>query len=261
VTAYFLLGIIQGLAEFLPISSSGHLVLAERLFGLSSPGLVCEACLHLGTLAAVLLVFRSDLADLARALSPRGTVERRKEIGFLVLGTAPIIVLGLLLRDSADWWFHSLWIVGIGWLATAILLLVADRQARRATDAPLTAAGSLGVGVAQAISLAPGVSRSGFTMAAGILVGLSPRRAARFSFLLSIPAVAGAAALTLWDAARSGWGGISISGILLGSGVAFVVGYAALRAFLGVVARGRWAWFAAYCAALSVTSLLLAALS
>ena len=259
---YLILGVIQGLTEFLPVSSSGHLVLAERLFGFSSPGLICEACLHLGTLAAVLIVFRADVADLVRALSPHGTIDRRKEIGFLVLGTVPIIVVGLLVRGSADRWFHSLWAIGIGWLATAVFLLLADGRARRAAAALPTAAGSLGIGIAQAVSLTPGVSRSGFSMAAGILVGMSPERAARFSFLLSIPAVAGAAALTLWDAARGGTlGNVNLAGVLLGTGVAFVVGLVALRAFLRLVARGRWAWFAAYCAVLSIVSILLAAFS
>jgi undecaprenyl-diphosphatase len=262
VITYLILGVIQGLTEFLPVSSSGHLVLAERLFGFSSPGLVCEACLHLGTLAAVLLAFHADVADLARAFSPRGSVDRRKEIGFLVLATVPIIVAGLPVRGSADRWFHSLWVVGIGWLATAVFLLLADGRARRAAAASPTAVGALGIGVAQAVSLVPGVSRSGFTMSAGILAGLSPERAARFSFILSIPAVAGAAALTLWDAARSSApGDVNVAGLLLGTVVAFAVGLVALRAFLRLVARGRWAWFAAYCAALSITAILLAAFS
>ncbi len=259
---YLVLGLIQGVTEFLPVSSSGHLVLAERLFGLSSPGLICEACLHLGTLAAVLVVFRADLAELVRALTPRGNVDRRKEIGFLVVGTVPIVVVGLLLRGAADAWFHSLWVVGVGWLATAAMLVAADRRACRTGSAAPSAAGSLGIGIAQSVALVPGVSRSGFSIGAGILVGLRPERAARFSFLLSIPAVAGAAGLTLWDGLREPAArNADTLGILLGAVVAFLVGLVALRALLKVVVRGRLWPFAAYCAALAATALVLAALS
>jgi undecaprenyl-diphosphatase len=260
--AYLALGLIQGLTEFLPVSSSGHLVLAERLFGLSSPGLICEAFLHLGTLAAILVVFHADLAELARALTPRGSIERRKEIGLLVVGTVPIVVVGLALRGAADVWFHSLWVVGIGWLATAAMLVAADQRTRRAGSASPSAAGSLGIGVAQSVALVPGVSRSGFSIGAGILVGLRPERAARFSFLLSIPAVAGAAGLTLWDGLREPVAAdANILGILLGAGVAFLVGLVALRALLKFVGRGRLWPFAAYCVALSVIALVFAAIS
>jgi undecaprenyl-diphosphatase len=258
---YVLLGLIQGLTEFLPVSSSGHLVLAERLFGFTSPGLICEASLHLGTLAAILVVFRRDLADLFRALTPRGTIERRKEIGFLVIGTVPIVVLGLLLRGTADRWFHSLWVLGIGWLATAAMLHAAQRRAAKATSALPSAAGSLGIGIAQSVALAPGVSRSGFSIGAGILAGLRPERAARFSFLLSIPAVAGAAGLTLWDGLSGpAAGAADLLGILLGTGVAFLVGLLALRVLLQLVARGCLWPFAVYCGALSIVTLVLAAL-
>lgn len=261
MTAYLLLGLIQGVAEFLPISSSGHLVLAERLLGLSPPGLVCEAALHLGTLAAVLVVFRRDLLDLLGAFGPRGSIDRRKEIGFLVVGTVPVVVLGLALRETAAAWFRLPWVVGAGWLATAAMLVAADRVARRARAAAPSAAGALCIGAAQAVALVPGVSRSGFSIGAGMLVGLRPERAARFSFLLSIPAVAGAAGLSLWDglqagAAESG----DLGGILAGAAVAFAVGIAALRGLLALVARKRLWLFAAYCAALGATFLTLAAL-
>ncbi len=260
--AYLVLGLIQGLTEFLPVSSSGHLVLAERLLGLASPGLIFEACLHLGTLAAILVVFRADLAELARALTPRGNVDRRKDIGFLLVGTVPIVLVGLALRGAANAWFHSLWVVGIGWLATAAMLVAADRRVSRAGRASPSAAGSLGIGVAQSVALVPGVSRSGFSIGAGILVGLTPARAARFSFLLAIPAVAGAAGLTLWDGLRGQTAGEpNWLGILMGTGVAFLVGLVALRALLKLVVRGHLWPFAAYCGALSVVALVLAALS
>ncbi len=258
--AYALLGLIQGLTEFLPVSSSGHLVLAERLFGLQPPGMVCEAALHLATLAAVVVALRSDLADLVQSLTPRGSVDRRKEIGLLILGTAPIVVAGLLVRETADTWFRSLWVVGAGWLATAAMLAAADRRARTARADLPTAAGAFGIGLAQAVALVPGVSRSGFTIGAGIAAGLHPGRAARFSFLLSIPAVAGASTLALWDGAREPVSAnVDLLGIAIGSAVAFVVGLLALRALLALVTRRRLWPFAVYCAALGAASLGLAA--
>jgi undecaprenyl-diphosphatase len=261
VISHLVLGLVQGLTEFLPVSSSGHLVLAERFFGLTSPGLIFEACLHLGTVAAILVFFRSDVAAFARTLTPRGDVGTRKEIGLLLLGTVPVVIVGLVLRGSADRWFHSLGVVGAGWMATAGMLLLADRRARRPGVGQPSVVGALAMGVAQSAALVPGVSRSGFTMGAGMLAGLRPERAARFSFLLSVPAVVGAAGLTLWDGVQEhALGDSNVLGILLGSGVAFLVGLLALRAFLSLVARMRLWPFALYCAALSVTALVLAAL-
>lgn len=257
---YLLLGLIQGATEFLPVSSSGHLVLAEKLLGLHAPGLVCEATLHLATLAAVLVAFRRDLAELVRGLTPRGSIERRKEIGFLILATVPIVVAGLCVRGAADLWFRSLWVVGFGWLVTAAVLIAADVRARRSRAALPTAAGALGIGVAQAAALVPGVSRSGLSIGVGMMAGLRPERAARFSFLLSIPAVAGAAALALWDAVRAP-ADVDALGLALGALVAFIVGLAALRALLALVARRRLWPFAAYCVLLSAVSLALAASS
>jgi undecaprenyl-diphosphatase len=188
VIRYLVLGVVQGATEFLPISSSGHLVLFERLLGLDPPGVLLEALLHWGTLAAVLLVFRSDLADLARSLTPRGSIEGRKEIGMIAAGTVPIVVLGLLLRSSIGGLFGSMLILGAAFLATGLLLALTGVIRRRAERNRAHFADALGVGVAQAAALLPGLSRSGVTIAAGLFAGLTPRRAARFSFLLSIVA-------------------------------------------------------------------------
>jgi undecaprenyl-diphosphatase len=255
VIDYFLLGVVQGLTEFLPISSSGHLVLVERLLGLNTPGVLFEACLHLGTLAAILVLFRSDLAALLRALTLRGTIERRKEIGLLVLGTVPIVVVGLLLRGEVDALFSSLRVVAAGLLVSGCLLLIADRRRGSARGEPRVVDALL-IGVAQAAAIVPGVSRSGATIGSGILAGISPARAARFSFLLAIPAIAGAGALSLWDGLRAGEASHDGLWIALGSLVAFVVGMAAIRILLAAVAKGRLWIFAAYCLALGVAVLL-----
>lgn len=244
---YLVLGAIQGATEFLPISSSGHLVLAQRLIGLDPPGVLLEALLHWGTLLAVLVVFRKDILAILRALTSRGAIEDRKEIGLLVAGTVPIVVLGLLLRTSIGGIFASTAIVGTGFLVTGVLLALTrfvrhgvERNRARFIDALI-------VGIAQAAAVIPGLSRSGATIAAGRLAGLTPRGAARFSFLLSIPALLGAGIVSLWDGLASGTGHVDWMGMAIGMAAAFLVGLLAIRALLAVVARGRFWVFSIYC--------------
>ncbi len=254
---YALLGLVQGLTEFLPVSSSGHLVIGERLVGLDPPGVLLEVFLHLGTLGAVLWVFRRDLVELARAFTRRGTIERRKEVGLIIAGTIPIVVAGLLFRSVAGAVFSSLTLVGGGLLFTALVLAAAERLRVRAVRRELRFADSLAVGIAQALALLPGISRSGATIAAGISRRIEPTRAARFSFLLSIPALLGAALLNLWDvAAHGGWGG-DWGGIAVGTGVSFVVGILGVHGLLIVVRRSRLWIFSIYCACIGVSALVL----
>jgi len=254
---YALLGLVQGVTEFLPVSSSGHLVLGERLLALDPPGVLLEAFLHLGTLAAVLWVFRADVAALARAFAQRGSIERRNEVGFIAAGTVPIVIAGILFRSVADTAFGSLTVVGAGLLFTAAALAVTERLRVRATREQLQFAGSLAVGIAQALALVPGVSRSGLTIAAGVSCRIRPARAVRFSFLLSIPALLGATVLNLWDvASHGGWGG-DWSGIALGTVVSFAVGILGIHALLGVVRRARLWVFALYCTCVGLGVLVL----
>lgn len=256
---YGVLGLIQGLTEFLPVSSSGHLVLAQRVLGVDPPGVLLETVLHLGTLAAVILVFRKDLLHLARSLTPRGTLEGRKEIGLLIAGTVPIVVFGFLLRGTVDRLFDSLGVVGGALLATGGALLAADWMARRTPvrTKETTFIDAIAIGLAQVLSLLPGLSRSGITVAAGVSTGLSPRRAARFSFLLSIPALAGAGLLHLVEVLRDGIpAGVDAAGLVLACVISFGVGWAAIRAFLALVSRGRLWPFAAYCLVLGGSVLL-----
>jgi len=253
---YAILGLIQGLTEFLPVSSSGHLVLGERLLGLDPPGVLLEACLHIGTLAAVVWVFRTDLAEIARGLTRRGTIERRKEIGLIAAGTVPVVVAGLLFRSVADAVFSSLAIVGGGLLLTAVVLAVAERLRERAGRRQLRFSDALVVGVAQALALFPGVSRSGATIAAGIAGGIEPSRATRFSFLLSIPALIGAAILNLWEVVSSGgWDG-AWGGLAAGTVVSFLVGIAGIHALLAIVRRSRLWIFSIYCGCVGVAALI-----
>jgi undecaprenyl-diphosphatase len=253
---YALLGLIQGLTEFLPVSSSGHLVIGERLLGLDPPGVLLEAFLHIGTLGAVLWVFRADIAALALAPTRRGTIERRKEIGLIVAGTIPIVVVGTLFRSVADAVFSSLTVVGAGLLFTALALAAADGLRTRAVRRRLQFVDSLVVGIAQALAFLPGISRSGVTIAAGVARRIRPAHAARFSFLLSIPALLGAAALNLYGAAtQGGWHG-DWGGIVIGTAVSLVVGIAGIHALLAVVRRSRLWVFSIYCACVGLSVLL-----
>jgi undecaprenyl-diphosphatase len=246
VIRYALLGLVQGLTEFLPVSSSGHLVLAERFLGLDPPGVLLEAMLHWGTLAAILIVFRGDLAALARSLRGRGDIEHRKEVGFLIAGSVPIVAIALLFRTTIESAFTSVLAVGIGLLFTAGALFTAHALRKRPEHALLRFPDAMAVGLAQAASVFPGVSRSGVTISMGSAMGLTTRQAARFSFLLAIPALFGSGLLHLLDVMRSP-AGVDWPGIVLGTACAFLTGWLALHGILRLVQRNRLWIFAVYC--------------
>lgn len=252
-----LLGIIQGLTEFLPISSSGHLVLVQHLLGLHEAELSFDVSVHVGTLAAVVLYFRQDilaiLIGLARSL--RSSSRRQEDrtyarlAGLIVLGSIPTAAIGLALHGVADRLFASPLITGAMLLITGALLF-ATRPGRvpRGTGRSLpllTPKDALIMGLVQGMAVMPGISRSGSTIAMGILTGIGHETAARFSFLLSIPAVAGAALLVLRDAVQMG--SIHLPTCLLGGVTALVVGYAALALLVFLVQKGRLFLFAPYC--------------
>ena len=191
------LGLIQGLTEFLPVSSTAHLRLAPALLGQHDPGAAFTAVLQLGTLAAVIVYFARDLfIDLPRAMfrdprSPRGRLPL-----LIVLGTVPIVVLGLLAKDLVEGDARSLWVIAASLMVVGVLMAVIDARAQGArTLDDLGVRDALIIGGAQAMALCPGVSRSGATIVAALLVGMRRTDAARFSFLLGIPAIAGAAIL------------------------------------------------------------------
>jgi undecaprenyl-diphosphatase len=256
-----LLAIVQGLTEFLPVSSSGHLVLAQRAMDLRAPALAIEIALHLGTLAAVLVVYRGALSELLHELR-RGEL---RELAALAVGTVPAALVGLCLGDWIQAAFESARWAAVGLCVTAVVLVAGElarrrRGAERAPtggheSAPTGLGAALVIGAAQAFAIWPGVSRSGSTIAAGLLCGLAPARAARFSFLLAIPAILGAAVLKLPDAlaVESGLGWpLAWAALLAG-----LVGWAALRALLAFLGRGAFLWFALYCAVLGAGTLLL----
>lgn len=250
------LGIVQGLTEFLPVSSSGHLVLGQRLLGVQEPSLLFDVAVHVGTLIAVLAVFRQDLWEMAQGLWQRGPEGRRgrRLIWLVAVGSVPTAIIGLVFKDHFEAMFSSTLTVGISLLITGSLLMVTGivPVGRRGTER--TGAGrALIIGIAQGTAITPGISRSGATIATALLLGVDRKLAALYSFLLSIPAILGALALQLRDVGSSP---ASPWGILvLGGAVAGVTGYAALRILLRVVQAGRLHWFAPYCWALGLAAL------
>jgi undecaprenyl-diphosphatase len=253
-----LLGVVQGLAEFLPISSSAHLILARFFFGFDGDkfGLPFDVACHLGTLLAILVYFRDDLlrmiAAAPRLLSAEG---RRDPAGWLdwlvILGTLPVVPVGLALRNAEDALRTP--VVAATTLAIGgVLLLVADRVARRVRDAEQLGAGeAVALGFAQSAALVPGVSRSGATITLALFLGLKREAAARFSFLLGVPAIAAAAlheGLALVDEPMAGETGVLFA---IGIGVSALVGYVTIKFFLRYLVSHSLAVFAWYRLALA----------
>ena len=241
-----LLGVLQGLTEFLPVSSSGHLVLAQELMGVARPGAALEIAVHLGTLVAVLWHYRRDVSAIARDVLVNGPLAR---LGWtVVVGTLPAVLVGLFLKDRVEAALDSPRIAAACLVATGVLLLL-TRFARRREGEP-GFGHALIVGVAQAVAILPGVSRSGSTIGTALFLGDEPVRAARFSFLLSIPAILGATVLTVKD------GGFAASGelpqLVVAAVAAFVSGLLALVLLLRVLAAGRLSMFGPYCIAAGV---------
>ncbi|ADK86053.1 Bacitracin resistance protein BacA [Desulfarculus baarsii DSM 2075] len=250
------LGAVQGLTEFLPVSSSGHLVLGQHLLGLREPQLMFDVAVHVGTLAAVLIVFRDDLLAMIRGLwagDDRGR-EGRRLIMLVAVGSVPTALMGFLLKDFFESLFASVAAVGAALLFTGCLLMLTRLASGRGLGLSEVGPGrALLIGLAQGVAITPGVSRSGSTIAVGLLLGLERQLAARLSFLLFIPAISGALLLQLLDAEASAAPETSI--LLAGALTAGLVGYVCLRLLLRVVNQGKISYFAYYCWALGLAAL------
>ena len=254
-----LLAVIQGLAEFLPISSSGHLVLGRAALGLQEGGLALDVALHVGTLVAVILAYRKDVIQLFREL-----LKGRLTMWiWLIVATLPAAVIGLALKDKVEMAATKPLYAAGGLLVTAALLLVGEsRRPKAQTEAAgevdsdaywgrLRISDAIVLGFAQALAIFPGISRSGSTISVAFLRGIDSYQAARLSFLMSLPAVSGAAILELPDLFEHGVSGIDTGWILAAMAVSAVVGFAALRTLIWVLSKGAFRYFAGYCVALS----------
>jgi undecaprenyl-diphosphatase len=272
-----LLGIVQGLTEFLPISSSAHLIIIPWLLGWESFGLAFDVALHLGTLAAILTYFRHELISIPRNLIRERTELRRgrlpadpsARIGiFIVVATVPAALVGLFAEDAIDRVFHAEPITQGAILAIAIVLIVvalvmeyADRHGSANIEGKdITLRQALIIGVAQTLALIPGASRSGTTITAGLFVGLSRADAARFSFLLGVPLIAGAGLKQMVELAANGSSDVSLSVFVAGIVSAALTGYAAIAGLLRFLQRRPLTVFVVYRVALGISLIVLIAL-
>ncbi len=254
------LGVIQGLTEFLPVSSSGHLVLFQNLFGLKEPELFFDISVHVGTLIAICVFFFKDLRDITGTLFSASTWSVGKDglweslcqkpemrlFGLILVGTVPTVLLGLLLRPVAPMMFSSVQLVGIMLLVTGLLLWLTRGLKSHGRDAAqLTIWDALLIGFFQGVAILPGLSRSGATIAMGLFRGIDRETAARYSFLLSIPAILGAMVLESGKALSTGFppaGALSV-----GVCMAAAVGYGCLKILVRLVKKGNLYIFAPYC--------------
>ena len=259
------LGVLQGATEFLPVSSSGHLALAESMLPAGTvPGLLFDTIVHLGTVLAIVLILRARVGRLARALVGLLSTSRARDVDeidrrwlvLLIAGSIPTALIGLALRDAAGHVHAAPAWVGVCLLVTALILVLSERVGRR-TRGPdaLRLTDALLIGAVQGLAVLPGISRSGSTVGAALWRDVSPETAVEFSVLISIPAVIGA---NLLEAAKVGFDavGAELLPLVVGFGTAFVSGALSLRALQWVVTRRKLRPFAAYCTVLGAGAIV-----
>lgn len=255
-----ILGIVQGVAEFLPISSSGHLVLFQELLNVNEAEITFDVFLHFATLLAILVFFWRDIVSLRKNWPLAGAV---------VVGTIPAAVVGILLKDTIETAFNSVLLVGCTLIVTGVLNLLSDRRMNRQLAVEegeaitgegmkeITPKQSLVVGLIQAIAITPGISRSGSTVFGGMMVGLDRLTAFKFSFLLAIPAIGGAAVLQLKDVVETGFVGIDPTVYLVGGVAAMMSGLASLVLLRHIMIKAQFQVFGFYCISVGLLTLAL----
>lgn len=269
----FFLGLVQGIAEFLPISSSGHLAILQNFFKLENieeSHLFFDVLLHLGTLISVCIVYRKDIMEMLRALvglfqkkdvdGGRPVVQNDEKLRLalmIVIATLPLLVI-VFIKDYIEQLTGRSGFIGLMLVLTGCLLFVSDKLAQgNKAERKMTVVDALVVGVSQAIATIPGLSRSGVTITAGLCTGFSREFAVRFSFLISIPAIIGANLISIVGAIKAGvaWG--NMPQYLLGVVVAATVGYVAIRLVKILVDKNKFGKFAYYCWAVGLITILL----
>jgi undecaprenyl-diphosphatase len=239
------LGVVQGATEFLPVSSSGHLVIFQEVLDIHVGGVLFEVVVHVATLASILLVYRSRVADLLAGMAARDT-SAWQYVGLLFVATLPAVAAGLLFRGSIEALFENPVAPGVALLVTGLILWPTRRAlARAAAERPGLWAALL-IGVAQAAALIPGISRSGSTVVAALWLGVVASEAAAFSFLMAVPAIAGAAVLQLPELSSAS-AGPGLVALAVGGIAAAVTGVLAIRTFVRMLDRRSFHLFAPYC--------------
>lgn len=260
--SYIFQGIIQGLTEFLPVSSSGHLTLFQHFSGNHDleANMLTDVALHFGTLLAVIFFFRADLLPY---FTPSGWKDSaRRRIAFLIIaGSVPTAIIGLTFKKQFEALFANPTAVCIALFITGIMLLLSEKLKNRSSQTELSELSwsrSLAIGVAQGIAITPGISRSGSTIAAGLILGLKGEDAAKFSFLLMIPAVGGATLLEIKDLIKIGLpAAVDLSELASGAAAAVITGFLALKFLVYIIREQKLSYFAYYLFLVSITSLIL----
>ncbi len=247
-----ILGIVQGFTEFLPISSSGHLVLGQHFLGINIPGNVFEIVVHVGTLFSILVVFWKDLFQILISLK-----EKKTQIFILtiILGTIPAVLVGFFLKDHIEKAFDSIQVVSTALLFTGILLISTKWTTVRKDK--ISVLHGVWIGVAQAFAIIPGISRSGSTIGMGLILGLNPKQTAKFSFILAIPALIGSGLLTVLDTVQSSESLLPYSVITAGFISSFLMGWISLKWLIHLLQKGKFYWFGVYCFLIGLIALAL----
>lgn len=243
-----ILGILQGLTEFLPVSSSGHLVIGQELLDITISGYEFEVMVHMGTLISVLVVFRWDIFELFTTLDKN---ETRQDILSLIAGTIPAVVAGLILKDDINKLFDNVGYVGIALICTGVILLISKVFKGNRSSVPILI--GFTIGLFQSLAIIPGISRSGLTISGALALGILPEKAARFSFLLSIPIILGAGILTAYEI--ESYENLSMTVMVVGFFSSFIVGLFALKWLLRWLKSGRFFWFGFYCFFIGILTL------
>jgi undecaprenyl-diphosphatase len=254
-----ILGIVQGLTEFLPVSSSGHLVLMQKIFGITAPAMFFDTMVHVGTLLAVIVVLRRDIyAILKKIVQPL--------TGFLILATIPAVAAALAFGDVIEHAFESGQFLGFSFLLTSVLLVGCELLSRHASAGnslkkDMNWLDALVIGILQAIAIVPGISRSGATISGALFRKLNRDFAARFSFLLSIPAILGAVilqtkSLVTGEAAQTAGESIGAAAVIAGTAGAAIVGFFAVKLMLKIIRERSLFGFAVYTAVLGILVLV-----
>jgi len=247
------LGLVQGLTEFLPVSSSGHLVLTQRFLGVDDPGVTFEILVHFGTLLSVVIYFWKPLWRIFLAILPpfRSDLARERRLfGYLIIASIPAGIVGFSpLKDGFESVYEKPATVALLLLVTGALLLLPRMLARRGKE-PVRAPSALAMGIGQAFAILPGISRSGATIVSGMLAGTKSSDAAEFSFLMAVPAIAAATLLEAKDLDTIDMS--LLTNYLAGAVVAFLSGLAAIYTVLESIRRGKFEWFALYCFAAGI---------
>jgi undecaprenyl-diphosphatase len=241
-----LLGLLQGLTEFLPVSSSGHLVIAQHFLGIKQPGVTFEVMVHFGTLLSIIWVFKKDLTALIRGFLYEA--EQKRLFLFLIIGTIPTALMGFFLSSFFLRIFESPFLVGIMLLVSGVIVFtISGVQIKTKDIKKMTAWDAVTIGIFQGIAIIPGITRSGSTILGALWKGLNRETAVRYSFLLALPAIAGATFLEFLEWLKTGGSSEFLITNFLATIVAFISGVFAITVFIKLLERGKFYYLAYYC--------------